>query len=353
MTQEQNEALSRLLQQTSRSFYLTLRVVPEAVRWQIALAYLLARTADTIADTELVPVNRRLSALGAFRERIMGRSNTRVDFGELATCNKIEAERALLEHVECSVTLLEQLNPPDLKLVRWVLELIISGQERDLILFSARGDTANGEQKPRVIALRDENELEDYTYRVAGCVGEFWTRLCRMHLFPTAALDEEQLLADAVRFGKGLQLVNVLRDIAADARLGRCYLPADKLIGIGLEPTDLLEPANEPKLRQVYDLYLAKAVALLGSGWAYTNALPRDQVRLRLACAWPILIGLKTLNRLRTACVLDPQHRVKVSRLTVYSIVLLTMVCHPVPRLWSELYRVAAAPFFPLPRVVC
>ena len=49
------DALNQLLKQTSRSFYLTLRVLPGAIRPQIGLAYLLARTTDTIADTELVP----------------------------------------------------------------------------------------------------------------------------------------------------------------------------------------------------------------------------------------------------------------------------------------------------------
>jgi farnesyl-diphosphate farnesyltransferase len=48
--------LTDLLKATSRSFYLTLRVLPAAVRPQISLAYLLARTTDTIADTEIVPL---------------------------------------------------------------------------------------------------------------------------------------------------------------------------------------------------------------------------------------------------------------------------------------------------------
>ena len=50
-----------LLQSVSRSFYLTLRILPAAVRPQIGLAYLLARTTDTIADTELVSLEQRLA----------------------------------------------------------------------------------------------------------------------------------------------------------------------------------------------------------------------------------------------------------------------------------------------------
>ena len=64
--------LDALLRATSRSFYLTLRVLPRAIRPQIGLAYLLARATDTIADTKIVPVERRLEALRALRARILG-----------------------------------------------------------------------------------------------------------------------------------------------------------------------------------------------------------------------------------------------------------------------------------------
>ncbi len=66
--------LTDLLKQTSRSFYLTLRVLPGAIRPQIGLAYLLARTADTIADSELVPLEQRHDALHKLRDRILGSS---------------------------------------------------------------------------------------------------------------------------------------------------------------------------------------------------------------------------------------------------------------------------------------
>ena len=82
---------------------------------------------------------------------------------------------------------------------------------------------------------------------MAGCVGEFWTKICRAHLFPQARLDDAQLLADGIRFGKGLQLVNILRDLPADLHKGRCYLPSEKLEQAGLMPEVLLSPANEAK----------------------------------------------------------------------------------------------------------
>jgi len=203
--------LTNLLKDTSRSFYLTLRVLPTRVRSQIGLAYLLARTSDTIADTALVPLERRQAALQAFRERILGSRETPLDFGDLARRQASPAERTLLEKSEASLALLRTLTAADLGLIRQVLTTIIGGQELDLVRFA-------GASVEHIVALRTEAELDDYTYRVAGCVGEFWTKICRAHLFPGARLDDAFLLANAVRFGKGLQLVNILRDLAEDLR---------------------------------------------------------------------------------------------------------------------------------------
>jgi farnesyl-diphosphate farnesyltransferase len=326
-----NATLNHLLRNTSRSFYLTLRILPGSIRGQIGLAYLLARTTDTIADTGIVPLEQRLDALELLRERILGAHREALDFGELARQQGLPAERHLLEHCEDALAALEQFTSADQQLIRDVLDTITSGQELDLKRF------AGGSEK-NVIALRNAQELDDYTYRVAGCVGEFWTKMCRAHLFPRAPLDDAQLLADGVRFGKGLQLVNILRDLPTDLRSGRCYLPADELVAAGLWPQDLIDPAKEAKLRPLYEQHVALAEAHLAAGWAYTNALPRGCARVRLACAWPILIGMKTLARLRKANPIDPDVRVKVPRSEVNRLIVRSVAVYPFPGAWRRLF---------------
>src|ERR1017187_9377172 len=101
------EAFQPLLTATSRSFYLTLRVLPARARPQIGLAYLLARTTDTIADTEIVPLAQRLEALQKLRDRISGRTSAPLNFGELAGQQGPPAEKLLLEKVEDALALLE------------------------------------------------------------------------------------------------------------------------------------------------------------------------------------------------------------------------------------------------------
>jgi farnesyl-diphosphate farnesyltransferase len=324
------ELLTGLLKEVSRSFYLTLRVLPKAIRPQIGLAYLLARTTDTIADTEIVPSAQRLDALQKLRERILGQSSAPLNFGELARRQGSSAEKLLLEKVEGSLALLQTLSPADLKQVREVLTTITSGQELDLRRFF---NASAG----KIIALETPDELDDYTYRVAGCVGEFWTKICRAHLFPNAKLDGEQFIADGIRFGKGLQLVNILRDLPGDLRNGRCYLPAGKLAGAGLVPADLLSPANEAKFRPLYNHHLDQAESHLATGWRYTNTLPFSQFRVRLACAWPVLIGVKTIEKLRAANVTELQQRVKVSRHEVRAIIWRSLARCPFPGAWRNL----------------
>jgi len=336
MTSDAAHLLTKMLKDVSRSFYLTLRVLPGAVRPQISLAYLLARATDTIADTQIISVELRLDALRLFRERILGIHHKPLDFGDLSRNQGSPAERILLERIEEALSLLSSLPITDQQLIREVLSTITSGQELDLKRF----ETATGNNI--AIPLTDP-ALNDYTYRVAGCVGEFWTKTCRIHLFPHAKLNEEQLLADAVRFGKGLQLVNILRDLPSDLRQGRCYLPAEKLQYAGLTPNDLLSIQAEPKFRPLYDSYLDIAQAHLAAGWDYVHALPRPCVRVRLACAWPILIGARTIARLRVENVLDPGRRVKVSRAEVRTIILRSILLYPFKSAWHELFAQTSA----------
>jgi len=336
-----NAELNSLLKQTSRSFYLTLRVLPAAVRPQIGLAYLLARTTDTIADTELIPLAQRLDALQKLRERILGQNSAPLNFGELAKHQGSPAEKTLLEKTEAGLALLQTLSPADLKLVRDVLTTITGGQELDLRRFGQVANTGASATGQQITALETAAELDDYTYRVAGCVGEFWTKICRAHLFPDAKLDEKQFITDGIRFGKGLQLVNILRDLPADLKNGRCYLPLQRLDEAKLLPEVLLSPANAQKFLPLFHEYLDKAEAHLAAGWRYTNTLPFGQYRVRLACAWPILIGMRTIEKLRAADVIGLQQRVKVPRGEVRAIIFRSLVRSPFAPAWRQLYAPA------------
>ncbi len=328
-----SDLLTDLLRDVSRSFYLTLWLLPGAIRRPIGLGYLLARATDTIADTELVPVTERLEALDRVRRRIRGEAGEALDLSRLAGAQQAgasPAERILLERIEEGISVLEGLAAEDRERVRWVLEVIAGGQQLDLQRFVGAGEA-------KVVALPDAAALEDYTYRVAGCVGEFWTRMCRARLFPRVKLDEAKLMADGVRFGQGLQLVNILRDLPRDLKQGRCYLPLDELAAVGLRPEELRDPSKEGRLAPVYGRWLKRAEAHLAAGWDYTTTLPRGELRLRMACAVPVLLGIRTLEKLKGGGVLDPTRRIKVGRSEVRGVLWRCAVRLVWPRWWDGL----------------
>jgi farnesyl-diphosphate farnesyltransferase len=359
-------SLQSLLRDTSRSFYLTLQVLPGQVRPQIGLAYLLARASDTIADTELVPVEERLAALDALRARILGDRNEPVELGRLTQSQRGRsaiAERRLLERLELATAQLPRLTTADLETVRRVLQTITAGQELDLRRFEVI-ETAppppppGADGMPPVIAppplprpavgepvakplraLATFEELDDYTYRVAGCVGEFWTDLMRRHCFANHRSDEAAFRADGIAFGKGLQLVNILRDLPRDLQNGRCYLPADRLERLGLSPRDLLAAGSEPRLRPLYRELVELAFRHLEAGWRYTNTIPFGHFRLRLACAWPVLIGVRTLVKLLAGNPLDPRHRIRVDQAEVRQILVGSILRLPARGAWVSQFQ--------------
>jgi farnesyl-diphosphate farnesyltransferase len=315
-----------LLKRVSRSFYLSLAVLPREIRPTVGLAYLFARAADTIADTRLLPRAQRLIHLEVFREELDAFGPGRLEALIAATraSQALEAERALLERLPDCFAAYRALPPADAARVRRVLGTIVEGMREDLVRFP-------GEDEGGLAALETRAELDRYTYLVAGCVGEFWTEIHVAHRRRLRHWDPVKMSALGVRFGKGLQLTNVLRDIPRDLRQGRCYLPSRDLALLGLEPRDLLDPAAGRALRPLLVELLNVALDHYEAGWQYTFAIPRAETRMRLACAWPLLIGLRTLDLLaRTPNWLDPAVVLKVPRLRVYG-----MLARSLGTVWS------------------
>ncbi len=329
-----------LLKQVSRSFYLTLRILPRSIRAQLSLAYLLARASDTVVDTQLVDFGHRRDVLLQIRSSIQeaceGQKPQIPDFGEFIEAQKTEegqgtpAERILLEKLGELLVVLSEFSAEDRRRIRDVLDTITHGQEMDLIRF---GDAS----ADRIAALGTDEELDTYTFQVAGCVGEFWTHMCRVHVFPAAPLDDELLIANGIRFGKGLQLVNILRDLPRDLRNGRCYIPETQLLKYNLQPRALLDENKVGEFRPLYSDYLRKAEDHLRAGWQYTIALPFRHMRIRLACSWPILIGMQTLGMLHRENVLDDRLHILVSQSDVWRLILRTVLLYPTPKAWNRL----------------
>jgi farnesyl-diphosphate farnesyltransferase len=230
-----------LLRRVSRSFYLTLRMLPAGVREPVSLAYLLARLSDTEADGP---------ATGAEHELLRRR-------GEVL---------GLLPHAPLRAE------------IEGVWNTIREGQRFDSERFT-----------PPLRSPLDAAELDRYTYLVAGCVGEFWTRVCLGVLPGFSSKPAGEMMPLAVRFGKGLQMVNILRDRHADAARGRVYVA----------------PAG-------FDVAVDLARGHLAAARVYCDAI--RPVRLHAACLLPCLLAEETLDLV----VRDPSRpQAKISRTRV------------------------------------
>ena len=311
-----------LLRRVSRSFYLSLRVLPRPLRQPIGLAYLFCRAADTIADTPLIARPRRLERLDRYRAAFSAAdlSICRTLQDELGPAPADAAEHELLVSLDRCFSALDALPPDDRIHIRELVLTLTQGMRMDLTVFP-------GTDGGRLGTLETRDDLDRYTYYVAGCVGEFWTNVCLDHVPSLAGWDAADMAARGVRFGKGLQLTNILRDVAADVAAGRCYLPRADLAKLGVEPERLRDPASHALVRPLIDELLDSTLGFYRDGWAYVRAIPTREWRLRLACAWPLLIGAATLHRLRgTPDLLDPTIRIKLPRPHVYRLMLTSLV---------------------------
>jgi farnesyl-diphosphate farnesyltransferase len=317
-----HELLHDILKQVSRSFYLTLNVLPIGVRDQMGLAYLFARAADTIADTDLIDRSERLKYLDQFRAQFTTAGVDWKAVQEIQTAlvphQKDSGESILLQRLEDCFRLYEECSPDDRKRIQWVIKVLTEGMEMDLNRFP-------GQSGDHLAALSTLDDLDQYTYHVAGCVGDFWTRMICAHRPTMVRWDVEEMAAIGVRFGKGLQLTNILKDIGRDLRNGRCYIPESLLDEVGLKPVDLLNDSSLPKFKPVLDRLIRMAIEHLDQGWVYTMAIPVSEIRQRLACIWPILLAGETLRRVAVAPdLLDPGVNIKAPRSEVYLIMTLT-----------------------------
>ena len=303
-----NDKIDSLLKNTSRSFYPTLKYLPKKVRGQIGLLYLLARVADTIADSKHGVTEDLMAYLKQYNEVAQGNSTELPNFTKLADIQENPHEAELLLNIRDVIDGLQVYDISDQQRMLECLNIIIGGQILDLERFGI------AKEGGKISALNDNIEMDDYTYRVAGCVGVFWTKMSLAHLITMSEERQDIFFEKGIRFGKALQMINILRDIPEDLRFGRCYIPKQELTKHGLVPEDLLNPENINAFRPLYDEYLDLTDEHLDEAIEYIKMLPETQFRLKASCMLPVLIGQRTVSLLREGNILDSTDRIKVTR---------------------------------------
>lgn len=276
-----------LLKAVSRSFYLSMVWLPPAMRRGIALGYMLARATDSVADTSCASAEKRVEVLRQMGLAIAGEACADelllVLRGEMADAQSKESESMLLRRFDECLEMLHRVSEEERTLIRRVLATIVKGQLWDLSYFAGCNRVGSDE------------DTRAYTYMVAGCVGEFWTDLGLATMGKRFCRPERRdIMAEAgKRYGQGLQLVNILRDMEEDAARGRCYICSDPI----------------PWLR--------RAERYLNDGLDYACRL--RTFRLRFTAMLPALLGLRTLRLIAQRA---GSERVKITRRAVYAALL-------------------------------
>ena len=316
--------LNQLLKNTSRSLYLSARCLPTAVRDTFSVAYLLCRYADSIADTALLPPEKRLKWIEVFPSLITCPDvQQQQELGQdISGSSSNIYEEKLLQNLPACQEAFTKLTTTQQTAILDVVQAVCNGMKMDLQIFPP-------EHTYEVRAFARREELITYCHLMGGEPGVFWSKLIVSHV--PLPIEKKGFLALGHDIGEALQIVNILRDLPRDLRIGRCYIPSEDLQKYGLTAPELLEQINSPRFESIKQIWIDWGRQKLRSAKAYFSALPKTQFRHRAAVAWPVLWAADTLNKLdKESNLLDPGHKVKISRSRIYMTMALT------PLLWCS-----------------
>lgn len=253
-------SLDSILEQTSRTFALTIPLLPDPTRRAVTAAYLLFRIADTFEDATAWSVGQRTEALADFSNLLdtptpetaahLARNWTRVAPVE---------HRGYVDLLAQTPLVLEQFGRLGAE-AREILKTHVQRTARGMAAYVER--TASGQ----LLELRDLPDLREYCYIVAGIVGEMLTELFLLE-HASIAPAAEVLRPRARLFGEGLQLTNILKDSSIDHTEGRRYLPH------GVTRSEIFDLARQD-LEQAEEYVLALQRCEAPRGIIAFNALP-------------------------------------------------------------------------------
>ena len=322
----------RLLGHVSRTFAACIRLLPPPVDHQVLVAYLLCRVADTIEDSADLPT--------ADKERLLAHFGACLDEGGPDAAPLAEAfaqpriaDELLTREADAVLREYRALGPAACAAIRpWVQEMA-----RGMAQFAR----IHSEARPgRLVSLTSVAELDAYCYYVAGTVGHLLTELFRLHSPRVTERHYARLKSLATSFGLGLQLTNIIKDVADDRNRGWSFVPTQLCSLAGVAPGELLDPHQARQARIVMDSLIAKAKSHLNDALAYCTALPRSQYRLRLFCLTPMYFAVRTLALAeRDPRLLDASHKVKITRGEVYRTLCAAYVVAPSNHLCGAYYR--------------
>ncbi|CDZ77737.1 Dehydrosqualene synthase [Legionella massiliensis] len=250
------------LSKVSRSFTFCIRELPEPAKEWVALSYLLCRIIDTIEDSTWPNKETQFAAFQQMKS-FLTESPSKEQFSSWLNSfpvNLVEAERKLLLDLPILLDDKNELPNPIKTALTNTTSQMVDGMAHFLTEYKTESN----------LSLPSLTAANQYCFFVAGIVGELLSHIFT-YLIPTFEWTEG-LLNQALHFGLFLQKINLLKDKGEDEAAGRFYI------------------ASREQLRQSLILNAQQALAFI-------QAIPVIPGRkYRLACAWPLFIGLASLK---------------------------------------------------------
>lgn len=281
MSVSTSPTFTELLHAASRTFALGIDLLPEPLRAEIELAYLVLRVSDYLEDNESMPAAEKVMWLRRWTAALQtGAEDTELT-GRLRRVSDDTPDALVARHADRVLAALPSIRAP----ARGIIVRHTADSTEGMARWAERG--------PRI---PDEEALDDYMHEVAGRVGWLLTELFALDLPPVAArLDEMRDLGRD--FGLALQTVNVIRGLHGDWERGWVFIPDSFVPAGGPAAMALLDGSVEaPEAeRVILDRLVTKAERHLEAARHYLAGIPRRYHRIRLFCLLPYLFAVRTL----------------------------------------------------------
>jgi farnesyl-diphosphate farnesyltransferase len=293
-----------ILPSVSRTFALSIRLLPGELGKAVRVAYLLCRIADTIEDEAVWTAEEKASVLDDLATALADEQGVPTLVDRLARISGEPAHVRLCQHIGDVLALYFALpEATHAHVRRWVTEMI-AGMRKFVLLY------------PHGIRIQNLEEYREYCYYVAGTVGYLLTDLWHEHA-PSIGERQYVVLREKCRaFAEALQTVNILKDVATDAeRENSIYIPEELLKQYGSSHATILAPDRLLGTREALATLVQLAWQDLDAARSYLLLIPRRAVTIRLFCLLPLLFAYATLRDLtRSPHALARREVVKISR---------------------------------------
>ena len=282
------------LQKVSRTFALTIPLLPKDLADYVGNAYLLCRIADTIEDDpKALPTKKIiwLKDFAFFASKSFAKEEDLLSLKERALAltkdGAKDVEYALIEDMDKVIK--RTLTFPSSQ-----LQILAKGVS---ILASGMAD------KLAEIKINNEDDVDSYCYLVAGVVGEL---LAALFAQVDNKIIKDEFMPLAVSFGEGLQLTNILKDRFDDSKRGASFLPK----------------VDEDKLKEEINYYIEKTLGHLDDALRFVLKIPTREKGIRLFCYFNVAMAIVTLRKIAKN-PLGISDSLKISRTSVKSLALL------------------------------